>query len=68
MDFIDLKNACPKDSNPLPRIDLLVDSTSECELMRFWNAFQGYNQITLAYENQEKTSFVTEHGIYIVTL
>jgi hypothetical protein len=28
VDFTDLNKACPKDSFPLPRIDLLVDSTS----------------------------------------
>ena len=25
MDFTDLNRACPKDSYPLPRIDILVD-------------------------------------------
>ena len=28
MDFTDLTKACPKDSYPLPRIDLLMDSTA----------------------------------------
>jgi catalase len=28
VDFTDLNKACPKDSFPLPRIDLLVDSMS----------------------------------------
>ena len=27
VDFTDLNKACPKDSYPLPRIDILVDST-----------------------------------------
>ena len=27
VDFTDLNRACPKDSYPLPRIDILVDST-----------------------------------------
>ena len=27
VDFMDLNRACPKDSYPLPRIDILVDST-----------------------------------------
>ena len=29
MDFTDLTKACPKDSYPLPQIDLLMDSTAE---------------------------------------
>ena len=28
VDFIDLNKACPKDSYPLPRVDVLVDSTA----------------------------------------
>ena len=28
VDFTDLKKACPKDSYPLPRVDVLVDSTA----------------------------------------
>ncbi|KAL0433406.1 UNVERIFIED_CONTAM: hypothetical protein Slati_2674900 [Sesamum latifolium] len=33
-DFTDLNKACPKDPYPLPRIDLLVDSTAGCVLFR----------------------------------
>ncbi|KAL0398058.1 UNVERIFIED_CONTAM: Transposon Ty3-G Gag-Pol polyprotein [Sesamum radiatum] len=64
VDFTDLNKACPKDSYPLPRIDALIDSTSGCELMSFLDAFQGYNQIRLADEDQEKTSFVTDQGTF----
>ncbi|KAL0319786.1 UNVERIFIED_CONTAM: Pro-Pol polyprotein [Sesamum radiatum] len=64
VDFSDLNKVCPKDSYPLPRIDALIDSTSGCELMSFLDAFQGYNQIRLADEDQEKTSFVTDQGIF----
>ena len=28
VDFMDLNKACPKDSYPLPRVDVLVDSTA----------------------------------------
>ncbi|KAL0439969.1 UNVERIFIED_CONTAM: Polyprotein P3 [Sesamum latifolium] len=47
-----------------PRIDTLIDSTSGCELMSFLDAFQGYNQIRLADEDQEKSNFVTDQGIF----
>ena len=59
MDFIDLNNACPKDSFPLPRIDQLVDSTAGHELLTFMDAFSGYNQILMKEEDWEKTAFVT---------
>ncbi|XP_073131434.1 uncharacterized protein [Henckelia pumila] len=64
IDFTDLNKACPKDPFPLPRIYLLVYSTAGCELLTFLDAYQGYNQIGLAPEDQEKTSFITDRGIY----
>jgi hypothetical protein len=60
VDFTDLNRACPKDSFPLPRIDLLVDSTSGHELLTFMDAFLGYNQIHMDEVDQEKTSFITD--------
>ncbi|XP_057972841.1 uncharacterized protein LOC131160992 [Malania oleifera] len=64
IDFTDLNKACPKDSFPLPRIDQLVDSTSEHELLSFMDAYLGYNQIPMSPADEEKTSFVTERGLY----
>ena len=62
MDFTDLNKTCPKDSFPLPRIDQLVDSTAG--LLMFMDAFSGYNQIKMAEEDQEKTTFITSQGLY----
>ena len=59
VDFTDLNKACPKDSYPLPRIDILVDSMARHQLLSFMYAFFDYNQIKLDEANQEKTSFVT---------
>ena len=64
VDFIDLNNACPKDSFPLPRIDQLVDSTIGHKLLTFMDAFLGYNQILMKEEDKEKTAFVTSQGLY----
>ena len=64
MDFTDLNKACPKDSFPMPRIDQLVDATAGHPQMSFLDAFQGYHQIPLALEDQEKTTFVTPAGNY----
>ena len=58
-DFTDINRACPKDSFPLPWIDLIVDATASHELLSFMDAFSGYNQISMDPNNQEKTSFVT---------
>ena len=64
IDFTDINRACPKDSFPLPRIDLIVDATIRHELLSFMGAFSGYNQISMDPSNQEKTSFVTGQGTY----
>ena len=47
IDFIDINRACLKDSFPLPRIDLIVDSTDDHELLSFMDAFSGYNHISI---------------------
>ena len=47
IDFTDINSACPKDSFPLPRIDLIVDATAGHELLSFMDAFSGYNQINM---------------------
>ena len=64
IDFIDINKVCPKDSFPLPRIDLIVDATAGHELLSFIDAFSGYNQISMDPDDQEKTSFVTAQGTY----
>ncbi|GFZ03434.1 hypothetical protein Acr_16g0000580 [Actinidia rufa] len=64
VDFTDLNKACPKDSFPLPKIDLIVDATSKHELLSFMDAFLGYHQIKMYPPDIEKTSFITERGLY----
>ena len=64
IDFKKLNKACPKDSYPLPRIDQLVDATSGHELLTVMDAFSGYNQIRMAPEDEEKTAFITNRGLY----
>jgi hypothetical protein len=53
IDYTDLNKACPKDPYPLPRIDQIVDSI-----------YSGFHQIRMAREDEEKTSFITPHGLY----
>ena len=54
IDFTDINKTCPKDSFPLPRIDLIVDATADHELLCFMDAFSGYNQISMDPDDQEK--------------
>ena len=59
VDFTDLNKVCPKDPFPIPKIDQLVDATVSHRRMSFLDVFQGYHQIPLALDDQEKTAFVT---------
>ena len=62
VDFTDLNKTCPKDPFPIPRIDQLVDVIVDHPRMSFLDAFQGYHQIPLASDDQEKTAFVMPTG------
>ena len=64
VDFTDLNKACPKDSCLLPRVDVLVDSIAQHQLLSFMDTFSGYNQIWMNEVDQEKTSFVTSQGLF----
>ncbi|XP_017239882.1 uncharacterized protein LOC108212672 [Daucus carota subsp. sativus] len=64
IDFTDLNKACPRDSFSLPIIDQLVDSTAGHALLRFMDAYSGYNQIPMYEPDQEHTSFITDIGLY----
>ena len=66
VDFTDFNKACPKDSFPLPKINLIVDETSTHELLSFMDAFSGYHQIKMHPSDIEKTFFY--HGKRIVLL
>ncbi|KAJ9693906.1 hypothetical protein PVL29_009734 [Vitis rotundifolia] len=63
-DFRDLNKASPKDDFSLPHIDLLVDNTAGHSMLSFMDGFSGYNQILMALEDMEKTTFITEWGTY----
>ena len=43
---------------------MLVDAMVGHELLSFMDAYSGYNQIMMHPNDQEKTSFVTERGIF----
>jgi len=59
VDFRDLNRASLKDNFPLPHIDMLVDNTARSSIYSFMDGFSGYNQIKMAQEDKEKTTFVT---------
>ena len=64
VDFRDLNKASPKDKFHLPHIDVLVDDTARHTQLSFVDRFSRYNQINMAPEDMEKTSFITLWGTY----
>ncbi|RDY10264.1 hypothetical protein CR513_05247, partial [Mucuna pruriens] len=59
VDYRDLNQASPKDNFPFPHIDMLVDNTACHAFFSFMDGFSRYNQILMAEEDREKTTFVT---------
>jgi hypothetical protein len=64
VDYRDLNRASPKDDFPLPHIDVLVDNTAQFSVYSFMDGFSGYNQIRMAPEDMEKTTFITPWGTF----
>ena len=67
VDTTNLNKACPQDPFPLPHIDQIVDSTAECDLLCFLDAFSGYHQIKMAMQDVEKMAFLTPYRVYCYT-
>jgi hypothetical protein len=61
--YTNLNRHYPKDPFPLPCIDQVVDSTAGSTLLCFLDFYLGYHQIALKVSDQEKTAFITLHGI-----
>jgi hypothetical protein len=67
VDYTDLNKHCPKDPFGLPRIDQVIDSTADCDLLCFLDYYSGYHQIAIKEEGQEKTAVITLFDAYCYT-
>ena len=67
VDYTDLNKHCLKDPFRLPRIYQVVDSTVGCSMLSFLDCYSGYHQISLAKEDEEKTTFITLFGAFCYT-
>ena len=64
VDYRDLNQESSKDNFLLPYIDTLVDNIAKNSLFSFMDGFFRYNQIRMASEDREKTTFVTMWGTF----
>ena len=64
VDYRDMNKASPKDDFPLSHIDMLVDNTTKFKFFSFMDGFSGYNQIKMAPQDMENTTFITPWGTF----
>ena len=57
MDYRKLNKATMKDHSPLTFIEQMLDQLTVYTYYCFLDSYSGYNQISIAFEDQEKTIF-----------
>eukprot|EP00253_Pinus_taeda_P008877 PITA_08877 len=64
VDYRELNKATQKDHFPLPFIDQVLDTLAGKKFFSFLDGFSGYNQIQIAPEDQDKTTFTCPWGTF----
>lgn len=64
MDYRKLNNATRKDHFPLYFVDQMLDRLAGREFYYFLDGYSGYNQIVVAPEDQDKTTFTCPYGTF----
>ena len=64
IDYRKLNKATIKDHFPLPFLDQMLDRLADHEYYCFLDGYSSYNQIVIAPEDQEKTTFTCPYGTF----
>ena len=64
IDYRKLNKATRKDHFPFPFIDQMLDRLAEYDYYCFLDGYSRYNQISIALEDQEKTTFTCPYGTF----
>ena len=64
VDFQELNKEALRDYLPLPFIDQVLDTLSGKKYFSFMDGYSGYNQIHIALEDQDKTTFTCPWGTF----
>jgi hypothetical protein len=67
-DYTELNKACPNDPFLLPSIDRLVDNSAGFKYLSFMDMYSRYNQIPMEPSDKDKTTFITDTGVYCYTV
>ncbi|RDY05265.1 hypothetical protein CR513_10904, partial [Mucuna pruriens] len=64
VNYRDMNRASPKENFPFPHIDVLIDNIAQHTFFSFIDSFSRCNQILMALEDKEKTTFITLWGTF----
>ena len=64
IDYKRLNTAIRKDHFPIPFIDQMLDKLAGLPHLCFLDGYSGYNQISIAPEDQEKTTFTCPYDTF----
>ena len=64
VDYRRLNSVTKMDVYPLPRIDDMLDSLSEARVFSTLDLASGFWQVEVERASQEKTAFITHHGLF----
>jgi hypothetical protein len=64
VDYRKLNAETKKDPFPLPFSNSILNSVNGHEMYSFMDGYSNYNQVKMAEENKEKTTFILEWGLY----
>ncbi|XP_070057897.1 uncharacterized protein [Nicotiana tomentosiformis] len=64
MDYRKLNSATRKDNFPMPFIDQILNRLAGRSFYNFMEGYSSYNQINIALEDQEKTTFTYPYGTF----
>lgn len=65
VDYRKLNAQTIKDPFPLPFTDMMLDEVVGHQMYSFMDGYSGYNQLAIALEDWQKTTFITEWGAFM---
>ena len=65
IDYRKLNAVTIKEAFPLPFTDSVLDAVAGHDMYNFLDGFNGYNQVRMHPDDQEKMAFVTEWGVFV---
>ncbi|KAH9330126.1 hypothetical protein KI387_002234 [Taxus chinensis] len=68
VDYRELNAVCVINPFPTPFIEEILEGVARHEIYSFTDGFSGYHQVRITKEDQEKTTFTTEWGIFAYTV